>query len=1052
MPIRLVQAATNQTLWQACAEAFLAEALPRRGPRDHRAWVWITHRILRDRLLAEAAARGCPGWLAPPISFFSELPALFGIHGRRIGLLTRRRLVGQIAAEHAPRSIGAVAGGDSVARGHMLDSLFGELLPEGVRPERLQAALATLGGDAFARKRSRWITRVYAHYLRALAQRGEYDERQVHALVAERIEQGALRAAIGGARCLHVYGITSVRHRERLLAALARQEEVEVRLYMVCDEEPAPRGGATELSLLAGAVRRLPGGTAAVPEVQPAPDAAREVEWVARCIKQLLVDGGGPAEQIAVVARSGRDDTRRVAEALARYGVPCSVRVRMPLQQVPALRALSNLFRAAARDWQYRPLRAVLTGGYFDTGIDTRWLDHVAERTRVRGLDAWREQLDRLRCELTEEEDGAGEERADEGAEAGREGGAYRFRGTGLFADRLAADAVAFARFCEAVAPLAESRSERDWIELTLGLLRGNAFRLRERLSQAVQERWEIVRADQRGLLQLERLLAEWQGLADAAEPLDVAAWHELLARLLEGQELALSTPEQRGVQVLEAHDAALVPFRHTFLIHANDGEFPRPRGVTGLFDDEESARLRQAGIPLADRALHARRERSLWRAVVAQAGRVTITYRTTAAGGAPLLPSLMVPPHEPDTELPRARVPGAEAVPLGPAEADRGAVARLAATLRESRETDALPAVAPAHPARVRRALLAAVAEAHRDPEGRVTSPQDPALRPNPWNGLVRAPEVAEAIERRFGAEHVWSASELETYGGCPFLFLLERVLRIRPRAEADEQTSPQLQGTVAHRLLQRFYEEHAGRPPASLDRAAGERLEQIAEEVFAAAEQEGAWLGHAALWRVTRRNLLAEVRDYLAWELPKLADKGELPWRNEYAFGYEGEPVLVEGKDLAGRPRVLRLRGRVDRIDRLPAGRKGSRPWHRVIDYKRSRCPSPRGYDDGSVLQAALYLYALERLGVDVAVAVYRSIRKKRNGAELKRTAERYEAALRFALSIPDRIRAGAFEPVKAAAAGGWEDWEPPVEIVRSRAVLPKGRHRFGDGGEGL
>ena len=104
---------------------------------------------------------------------------------------------------------------------------------------------------------------------------------------------------------------------------------------------------------------------------------------------------------------------------------------------------------------------------------------------------------------------------------------------------------------------------------------------LRRRLCDPVEERWEVVRADQRGVVQLQRLLREWRDLDPVEEPMAPAAWHALLRKLLEANELVLSTPGQKGVQVLEAHDAALVPFEHTFLVHANDGEFPRVGGST---------------------------------------------------------------------------------------------------------------------------------------------------------------------------------------------------------------------------------------------------------------------------------------------------------------------------------------------------------------------------------------------------------------------------------------------------------------------------------------
>ena len=91
--------------------------------------------------------------------------------------------------------------------------------------------------------------------------------------------------------------------------------------------------------------------------------------------------------------------------------------------------------------------------------------------------------------------------------------------------------------------------------------------------------------------------------------------------------------PMQKGVQILEAHDAALVPFAHTFVIHANDAEFPRRAGTGGVFLDEERVALSKAGLPVSHREEGLRRERSLWRAVTL-GDDVRISYRTTDPAG----------------------------------------------------------------------------------------------------------------------------------------------------------------------------------------------------------------------------------------------------------------------------------------------------------------------------------------------------------------------------------------------------------------------------------
>src|SRR5687767_962648 len=147
--------------------------------------IWLTHRLQRDELLEHAAKAGAKGWLRPPIHFFSELPKLFGIREKPIGQLARRERISRIAQELGREFEMPAPTGHALVRGHMLDGLFGELLPEGVLPKTLETALARLDADDFARRRNAWLVSSYATYLARLKEDGLYDARQVHALIAD---------------------------------------------------------------------------------------------------------------------------------------------------------------------------------------------------------------------------------------------------------------------------------------------------------------------------------------------------------------------------------------------------------------------------------------------------------------------------------------------------------------------------------------------------------------------------------------------------------------------------------------------------------------------------------------------------------------------------------------------------------------------------------------------------------------------------------------------------------------------------------------------------
>ena len=981
------------------------------GPSGYAARLWLRDRRQRDLLLETAQGRGCRGWLGTPFNFWTELPSLFDIRVRPIGLLTRRALISRIA-----RDVGKGSGfvdprrGPAIVRGHMLDRILSDLLPEGVGPDELAKALDGLETDDFGRRRNEWVVGTYRAYLEELGKMDRVDLRSIPARLADAIEEGALPGAIGHADRLHVYGLLhDLRSRQRLVRALMSQSEIDVVVYAIAEVESGP------WDALGVPVEELDAESVPTPRVQPAPDGSVEAGWVAAEIKRILVTEKCEPHDIAVIARSGREDTRKVAAALTAAGAPVTVRTRSPLAEVSALKAFLRLFEGASQDWAYRPLRACVTSPYFDMGVRTRTLDRLARNSRMSGLERWEEAV--------------------EGLLASARDNPKVLRGTGLFEDHLERDAEALRSLQTELAWLSEERPERDWVERTLAWLRDGPFHFRKRLCEPVGEDWEVVRFDQRGVLQLERLLREWLDLADDQHAVRPVEWHRLLQRLLAGSELALSTPMDKGVQVLEAPDAALMPFRHTYIVHANHREFPRELSVGGVFSEEERAALAEGGLPITHRAEQARRERTLWRSVTAAAD-VTVLYHTTSFKGTPLLPSLMVPEHDLTTELPRTRLSSWDAVTPGQHRRQ---------TARELAHGDDATANVPSgQPERLRHSVLAAYAEAQRP--GTDSIPDDhPGLKPNPWNGRISDPVVLEHLAEKFGPTRVWSASQLENYGGCPFIYFIGRVLRIDEAGRAEEETTPLTFGSVAHKILEQFYKQVKGELPPALDGPTSAILTAVTHTVLSEREASEEWLGDPVLWRNTRAEIEVVVRDYVAWELEHMESKGERPVEVEYTFGFDDENgVELSGADLSGTMRTIRLRGRIDRVDVV--NRKGEEV-HLVLDYKSSSVPAAKGYRNGSLLQAPLYVEVLNAAGFNAVEGRYRALKKPAhpaNGAAAKIGGDVYDLALQHAMSIPARVRSGLFEPLLVPGAN-WAPWHPGAEITRSRSALPKDRSRF-------
>ncbi len=224
---------------------------------------------------------------------------------------------------------------------------------------------------------------------------------------------------------------------------------------------------------------------------------------------------------------------------------------------------------------------------------------------------------------------------------------------------------------------------------------------------------------------------------------------------------------------------------------------------------------------------------------------------------------------------------------------------------------------------------------------------------------------------ERLLGAlrEHVWSASSLEKWIGCPVGWFVERMLR--PGA-FEPQPEPLARGGLAHAALKDTLE--GLRRETGSARVTGGVLGRARELLAVAlAENEAEHPLSVAPERRTavRRRLHADLDRYLrhAADSESQLEPRELELGFGFAEGDErGEATELPVLDLGG---GVRLRGRIDRID-VGAGGEAV-----VYDYKSSKAPpAARWIKDGN-LQVALYMRAAERLlGVQVVGGLYQPL----------------------------------------------------------------------------
>jgi DNA helicase-2/ATP-dependent DNA helicase PcrA len=221
-------------------------------------------------------------------------------------------------------------------------------------------------------------------------------------------------------------------------------------------------------------------------------------------------------------------------------------------------------------------------------------------------------------------------------------------------------------------------------------------------------------------------------------------------------------------------------------------------------------------------------------------------------------------------------------------------------------------------------------------------SSPLDELLRADPagddpldegHSERARAQAVAardeptlEAFLPRKGEGLVLSASDVETYRGCPLRYKFARVLKI-----PTEQTLHQRFGIVVHQVLERFHA--ASCPDGNRDAVQG-TIAELMSLLDVAWRRAG--MGDSA----QERELLGKARSALSRYHERLQEEQVQPLWFERPFAFSLGPHHV--------------RGRVDRVDRLPDG-----GWE-LIDYKTGYAKTAEELGDD--IQLSLYAIAAQ------------------------------------------------------------------------------------------
>jgi DNA helicase-2/ATP-dependent DNA helicase PcrA len=231
-----------------------------------------------------------------------------------------------------------------------------------------------------------------------------------------------------------------------------------------------------------------------------------------------------------------------------------------------------------------------------------------------------------------------------------------------------------------------------------------------------------------------------------------------------------------------------------------------------------------------------------------------------------------------------------------------------------------------------------------------------------------TRPDDTLEPFIPRRGEGLALSASDIETYRLCPLKYKFARVFRI-----PQEPSINQRFGIVVHQVLERFHADGGG------------SLEQLMHLFEAAWRRSG--FGDSNDDLQFRERAVAALHRY--WELDRER---------------EGEPVSFE-RSFSFRLGPHLLRGRVDRVDKLPDGR------YELIDYKTGKAKTERELRED--VQLSLYqMGARESWGLETAAQSYYYVLDNRK-VPVAHSEEELDRVRSTVAEIADGIQSHSFEP---------------------------------------
>ncbi len=685
-------------------------------------------------------------------------------------------------------------------------------------------------------------------------------------------------------------------------------------------------------------------------EMAAVPDREAEVRFALRWIKSLIVKDKFHPGQTALLMRNLEPYRPIIFRVASEYGIPVQVQGGVPLIENPAIAALFDLLKATKPGKEQFNWRAVVEAwrsSYFNweglreiennqesASTHLKDIDQLVQIAHwgsvIQGYQQWEETFSLLTERNKTEDNVYGE-------------GPNLPSGM-IFGTDAARLWVKFQAFVRLLTPPSEKGSVREFVSWMEDLLGDEGVHKPQNGLEVIQKIKEgppdLVQRDLGAIRTLKSIFREmvWAEKAMSSKMETFSIFLEHIESIIKGTSYQPEEYNMSAVYCADISESRGIPFQAAAILGLAEGEFPQTLKEDPFLRGGDRKLLREEyGLPIRQSTDSAEAE-YFYESITRASSALLITRPRIADNGAPWQPSpyweeilrcVSIEPliHTsrtlPNLDAASSKSEFFEIISTGP---------EYSSAWRQAEEN--LPEIC----SQIEQGLWILSSRTY-----------DSETSGDIYDGMLTG--LGSVFSERYSAEHVWSASRLETYQTCPYYFFVANVLGLERIDPPREGLDARQLGNIYHHILEDLYQGAGDHPRLKGLQSA---LPEIARKVFdQAPRREG--FRKTAWWLHTQKEILINLERCLI--VIETLDPSFVFFQAEQKFGigkFPEPPLRVETRG----GEFFFLRGFIDRVDINETGKI------RIIDYKTSASYgfTHQAVREGKKLQLPLYALAAQ------------------------------------------------------------------------------------------